>query len=365
MCSVLIPLLAVWGICHARPVQDASVSLDSINPSMWFPLGYFPILENASGSLGLPIRPETSQHLIVEPRFDGRRGISFKRGLLVMSLAVEAYWEWKNDDTRPIARPTIRRALVPFQDFVYREVPSGIQGTSMNPLALGITYCSVLSYVSTQDITSGALTASITHRAARGIEALVGRVEIFNQPQQLYPKSSRSPALIKNLEETFWENTTLSHVLQPGNHSILQAGNQQNASLQITPDEMELRWFGCMREFLFYVFGEPRTDLVTDKLPTPSPGAKSYRIYRQKGDQRVEDYLEILIFPAAATLELRFQELMEEVLIWGAGVTLGEPYSTGGIILRERVNMAYVRIIINGKVPGGGVPGGAANIATA
>lgn len=261
-----------------------------------------------------------------------------------MSLAVEIYWEWKDDANLPITRPTLRRAEVPFQDIIYRAVPDNTPGFPMTPVGLGLAYRWIMSYVLREDVSSGAITASIRYDAGSSLKP-VGRVEIFHQPIQNNPAASGTPTLVENLEKTLWANTTFKSVLQPG--------VRQDTGLQITPDEMELRWFGCMREFFFYAFWQPKHRLVTDILPVPSPGAKSYRLYRQKGDHRAEDYIEILLFPDAVILALTFQRVVEEVLIWGAGVSLGGAYSTGGFIQHGGINLAYVRIMIDGQVPRG------------
>lgn len=344
MYSILIPFLSVWSVCHARPARDAPTPMDQTNPLDGFLQDYLPTLRNVSGHLGLPVRPEASPYLKVEGSFDGRRGIPFPRGALVMSLAVEIYWEWKDDANLPITRPTLRRAEVPFQDIIYRAVPDNTPGFPMTPVGLGLAYDWILAYVLREDISSGAIMASIRYDARSSVKS-IGRVEIFHQPIQDHPAASGTLPLVENLEKTLWANTSFKSVLQPG--------VQQDTGLQITPDDMELRWFGCMREFFFYAFWQPKHRLVTDILPVPSPSAKSYRLYRQKGEHRAEDYIEILLFPAAATLALTFQSVVEEVLIWGAGVSLGGAYSTGGFIQHGGINLAYVRIMIDGQVPGG------------
>lgn len=354
MYSILIPFLSVWAVCHARPAYDAPTPLDRTNSSNGFPQEYLPTLRNVSGNLELPVRPESSPYVRVEGRFDGRRGIPFHRGALVMSLAVEIYWEWKDDANLPVTRPTMRRAEVPFQDLIYRAVPANTPGALMTPVGLGLAYRWILSYVLREDISSGAITASIRYDAGSSVKP-VGRVEIYHQPIQNNPAASGTPALVDNLEKTLWANTTFKSVLQPG--------VQQDTGLQITPDEMELRWFGCICEFFFYAFWQPKHRLVTDILPVPSPGAESYRLYRQQGDHRAEDYVEVLLFPAAATLALTFQRVVEEVLIWGAGVSLGGAYSTGAFIQHGGINLAYVRIMIDGQVPRGNQPG-AGSVAT-
>ncbi|KAL8655209.1 MAG: hypothetical protein Q9226_003138 [Calogaya cf. arnoldii] len=297
MHSILVSLLTVWGVCHARPAQDPPIPQDSIKTSSGFPRQYFPSLQNASSNLELPIQPELEPAIHVDVRF-ARGEIPFKRGPLVMSLAVEAYWEWREQGNQMV-KSFVRRAEVPFQDFVYKGFPGGTTGHPMTPVTLGIAYTRMLSYGLSQEIPSGALYASIRYFIPGGAIKQIGQVEIYNQPDQPSTESSRTPALTENLGKKFWSNTSFSHASQPGNGQI--------SNLQITPKEMETRWFGCIREFIFFIFQQQKTNYVTVIFPTSLTASTTYSLNCQKGRRPAVDYLQITFASTRVTLGLSFR----------------------------------------------------------
>ncbi|KAL8851903.1 MAG: hypothetical protein Q9221_003226 [Calogaya cf. arnoldii] len=343
MYSIILSLLAVWAVCHARPAQDPAIPLDLIKTSSGFPRQYLQSLQNVSGNLDLPIEPHLEPAIHVDVRF-ARGGIPFRQGSLVMSLAVEAYWQWR-EESNPMVSGFERRAEVPFQDFVYKGFPGGTIGYPMTPVTLGITYTTMLSEVLIQEIPSGTLYASTRYQAAGGTVKQIGQVEVYNQPNQPSTESPRTPALSEHLEKKFWSNKTFTHTLQPGSGQI--------SNLQITPNEMETRWFSCIREILFFIFQQRKTEQVGLKFHTSLTAPTTYSLNCQKGRRPPVDSLQITFAPTIATLSLTFKTLAEEILVWGAAVTLGQPYGDTAILRdRDGTPIAVLKITIGGVVSG-------------
>ncbi|KAL8855468.1 MAG: hypothetical protein Q9178_007879 [Gyalolechia marmorata] len=346
MHSIFIPFWAVLGLCAARPAQDASAPSVSGSTSSGFPREYLPIFQNASDSLKLPFLPGWEDRIKIDPSFVSSREIAFKRGQLVMSLAVKAYQEWRDEANIPIHSAT-RRAEAPFQDFLYSLSPTTpIAGVWLTPLSLGIGYCWIMTWVlHVQDISSGSLTSSI-YQHHLGAFRNIGRVEIFNQSEQTDSASSNMLPLFQILEKTFWANTTLNSVLKPG--------NQQSSALQVTSDELERRWFGCLSRVLFRMLERPKTDLVVEELPSdaPSDPERQVKTYVFKETDDPKDYLVLAMYPEFATQRLTWERLVEQLLLWGAKVSFDHLYKSIAILQDGDTIIATMRMLIDVHVSG-------------
>lgn len=351
MYCVLVGCLAVLSVCAARPAQDATTSLDS-NPSMGFPIDYLPttaILQNSSGTLGLPINPNHERDLTVRPGWTGTSTSLPERAELVMSLAIEIYWYWKMDHNTLIARLSRRRGEAPFQNFWYRITPLTHLGTSLTTQKLGIAYCWVLAYAVNQDITSADLMAQINENG----HGMIGSIDITNVPvRDSNTAASTFQTSMKALVRSFWANETFNSVLMPGS---------RNGALQMLPEEMERRWFGCLDAMLLYVIQHPTSGLVATNLPPTPPGPSSsppsstYRFWRVPRDTSIKDYIDVIMYVPAATQFMTWKVLAEELLIMGSGVALGQPYSTMGFVRDGTTVLAMLKITVDGGAVGGDV----------
>ena len=345
MHSIFIPFWAVLGLCAARPAQVAPAPSVSGSTSSGFHREYLPIFQNTSDGLKLPFGPGWEHRITVNPSFISSRENAFKRGQLVMSLAVKAYQEWKDEANYPFNSATRQRAEPPFQDFVYSLSPNlPIAGVWLAPLSLGIAYCWIMTWVlQVEDISSGFLMSSI-YQHHLGAFRNIGRVEIFNQSDQTDSASSNMLPLFQTLEKTFWANTTLNSVLKPG--------NQQSSAVQVTSDELERRWFDCLRRVLLQMLERPKFDLVVEELPSDAPSdperhVKTYK-FRESDDSK--DYLVLVMFPEFATQRLTWESLVEQLLLWGAKVSFDHLYDTIAILNDGDTVIATMRIIIGGQV---------------
>ncbi|KAL8916903.1 MAG: hypothetical protein Q9172_006053 [Xanthocarpia lactea] len=346
MHMIFIPFWAVLSLCAARPAQDASAPSVPGSTSSGFPREYLPFVQNTSDSLKLPFLPGWEHRIKIEPSFISSRKIAFKRGQLVMSLAVKAYQEWRDEANIPIHSAT-RRAEAPFQDFVYSLFPtSPIAGVWLAPLSLGIAYCWIMTWVlQVEEISSGSLTSSI-YQHHLGAFRNIGRVGIFNQSDQTDSASSNMLPLLQTLEKTFWANTTLKSILKPG--------NQQSSTLQVTSDELERRWFNCLRRALFRMLEHPKTDLVVEELPTdaPSDPERHVNAYAFKETDDSKDYLVLVMYPEFATQRLTWERLVEQLLLWGTKVSFDHLYQSIAILQDGNTIIVTMRIIIEGQVDG-------------
>ncbi|KAL8905366.1 MAG: hypothetical protein Q9171_006696 [Xanthocarpia ochracea] len=347
MYGIFIPFWAVLGLCAARPAQDASAPSVSGSTSSGFPREYLPISQNASASLELPFAPGWEHRIKVNPSFIGSGENAFKRGQLVMSLAVKAYQEWRDEANYPVHSATMQRAEALFQDFVYTLSPNlPIAGVWLAPFSLGIAYCWILTWVlRVEDISSGFLTSPI-YQDHLGAFRNIGRVEIFNQSDQSDSASSKVLPLFQNLEKTFWANTTLNSVLKPG--------NQESSALKITWDELERRWFDCLRRVLLHILQRPKSDLVVEELPSdiPSDPERHVKTYEFKETHDSKDFLVLVMYPEFATQRLTWEGLVEQLLLWGTKVSFDHLYKSIAILQDGNTIIVTMRITIDGQLSG-------------
>ncbi|KAL8665337.1 MAG: hypothetical protein Q9168_007728 [Polycauliona sp. 1 TL-2023] len=265
---------------------------------------------------------------------------------------------WLDAVNLHITRPVMNRAEPPFQDFIYRMVPANTEIAPMTPVVIGIMNLYMMSFILNKDISSGSIFSLITLKLGAAVWP-IGQVEIYNQPLQpggrQAPGTPNATRAGRTLEQTFWANTSLSHVsLQPNNLSVSQPSNESKPGLQITPKEMERRFFYCIREFFLFIFASAKADRVTSRLPSSSTGPKRYAFYRD-GAHSGRDSLQVTVYDTPATQRLTFQELAEEVLVWGTRVSGDESYSTAAVVKRGDVQMVILRVVIEGEGPAGGV----------
>lgn len=256
-----------------------------------------------------------------------------------MSLAIEIYWYWRDEDNTPVTHPIVRQGLVPFQSLQYLIQPANNPETSLTPYKLGIACLWVMSYVLVQDISSGLVTAQISEKR----HGLVGSIAISNLAQaDGNAASSTTPPFDKELQRAFWPNGTLNSILRQGN---------QGAALR-TGSDRERRWFATLSEMLQYIIKHSQFDLVVNTLPpapkTPSSSGSSitYRFWRVPRDPRVKDYVDVTIHMAAVIHYLRWKQLVEELLILGSGVALGYSYSTVGYVRAANTVLAIIKITV-------------------
>ncbi|CAL8583250.1 hypothetical protein XPA_008880 [Xanthoria parietina] len=351
MYCILVGCFAVLSVCVARPAQVATASLVS-HPSTGFPIDYLPataVLQNSSGALELPTNPNHERDLTVRSSWTGLRTSLPKRPELVMSLAIEIYWYWRMDHNTGVTRSSRSRGEAPFENFWYSITPVTRLGTSLTTLKLGIAYCWVLVYAINEDVTSRDLVAQINENP----HGMIGSILVTTSPRQ---DSSTAPSMLQSslkvLERSFWANETLNSLLMPGS---------PKATLQMLPEEMERRWFGCLDVLLMYIIQHPTSDVVANDLPpvpsTPSsnPLSSTYRFWRVPRDRSIQDYIDVTVYVPAATRFMTWKVLAEELLIMGSGVALGYPYSTTGFVRDGTTVLAMLKITVDGGALGGDV----------
>ncbi|KAL8766795.1 MAG: hypothetical protein Q9209_006534 [Squamulea sp. 1 TL-2023] len=336
----LVAFLAVLSVCAARPAPDTAGSLESISPSIGFPIDFVPspaVLQNASGNLELPINPHLERAITVVSGWTGTSTFLPKRADLAMSLAIEIYWYWRLDDNSPITRTFIGPGFAPFDQFWYRITPIMRTGSFLTPRKLGVASCWMLAYVVSHDITSTQIQARINENA----HGSIGTVDIIDVPGA----ASMAQSSIMALERTFRANETFNSVLQPGD---------QNSALRITPDEMERRWFGCIYKMLLFIVEHPISDLVAITLPlepldpSSSPPSKTYRFRCVPHDPRIRDYVDVTLYVAAVTRFVTWKLLADELLLLGSGVALGQPYSTAAFVRDGIAILAQLKVTVDG-----------------
>ncbi|KAL8672551.1 MAG: hypothetical protein Q9168_002987 [Polycauliona sp. 1 TL-2023] len=345
MYSFLLACLAVLRVCAARPAQDAAGQLGS-NPSTGFPIEDIPtpaVLQNASGTLQLPLNPNHERYLSVRSRWKPTSTSSPNRARLAMSLAIEIYWYWRMDHDPFITQLSRRQGEAPFEEFWYQVTPDASLGTSLTTRKLGIAYCWVLAYVvGLQEVASADLTAQIDEVGRR-----IGSIDITSiTVRENSTAASMFQPSYNALERLFWANETFNSVLSPGSPID---------TLQMLPADMERRWFGCVNAMLGYIIQHPTSGLVaTDLPPTPSsPTPKTYRFWRFPRDPRIQDYLEVTVFVPAATRFMTWKTLAEELLLMGSAVALGHAYDYIGTVRDGTTVLAMLKITVNGGAVGG------------
>ncbi|KAI4239900.1 MAG: hypothetical protein L6R40_005452 [Gallowayella cf. fulva] len=306
---------------------------------MGFSISLLQDSQNTSSHLELPIDPNTPS-LEVDIAMSRNPGSRPSRGVLVMSIAVETYWWWRDFGNHRISRATTRRGEAPFDTFVFQQTPSAPRNW-VAPLQLGIGYAKVLMYVcSVDEITSGHITASIKNPQAYPHD-LIDTLEIKYYPR-VGSASAKPPNGTQALEQTIWANETFNSILRPGNPSSV---------LRMTWEELDDRWIRTLRQLLFYLFEQSTTDLVAEKLQPTSGSQPPHRFWRVPNDHSILDFVEVSIFTEAVEQRLTFRTLLEEVLLWGSEVVLVAEYDKVGVLRKGDLILASMVMTINGGQP--------------
>ncbi|KAI4247274.1 MAG: hypothetical protein L6R40_001617 [Gallowayella cf. fulva] len=304
--------------------------------------------KNSTDELRLPLDPNHTPNLRTQVHLDPTRAIAPAGGKLVMSLATEIYWYWRDTANAAITE-IAQKARPPFENFVYTEAPSQVPGTVLTPYKLGIACAWILDSIVKADVWPGYAVAEIT--AWHGSrEFMVGSLSVINQP------ATKSAPNTKELAESFSLNKT-------DNSSAVQPKRKASA-VGVPDNDIERRWFKCLTGVLLYIVKHNDFGLVTDDLPGPEPGRTSanYKIPCAPESKTIKDKMSISIYAATAShgsRQLMWIRFLEELLMLGSEVALeGRRWDTKGIVRADdRITvLAAFGIKIEGEEHGGDGP---------
>lgn len=282
----------------------------------------------------LPISPTYGSNLLVYPSLSHRIGIPPHRSELAMTLALSAHHYWLDYPNTPLAHRREYRGNPPFSQFQHVVIPAFIPSAPLTPVKLGIAYCRMLLYVLTpeREISSGLLTARLVKEVGGG---MIGIVSVENKPEAGNSTSSKAS---KAFEEMSGANQMLNSTLQPG---------EKASAIQLSDDETQRRWFGCLARMLFGFLVKSPAGRVADTLPSRELPFKVYRFLCVPTDPRVGDFIDLNLYPAAARYALSWQQLTEELLVLGSAVALGHPGSTTGTVREENTVLATLKLTVD------------------
>ncbi|KAL8717608.1 MAG: hypothetical protein Q9225_005162 [Loekoesia sp. 1 TL-2023] len=337
MYHVVAGLLAALRVCAAGPVHGKpSGVLDAGNPSKGFPAQDIPAAAvplDLAGNFSLPLRPDTERGIQTRVRTDLRPGIPPRGGELVVSIAIEIYWYWRDNDNRAINHLISKRGEVPFENFQYIINPYLDPRAILTPYKLGIAYCWILNGVLIHTNTwPGYIVASVSDTVDH---RLVGFLSIENQARASDAASSAVPN-DKNLEKALWVNETFNAVTQPGHALAVQSPN----------NVIERRWFKCLAAMLMYVIANPTTAFMAEKLP-PHSSDTTYRFDCNPRPTTIRDQIHVTIFAAAVHNRLTWKVLAEELLVFGSSVARGNSWDTVSVVREGFTTLASLRIRVD------------------
>ena len=338
MQHVVVGFLAILSICAARPVQDeAPASLESGSPSLGFlprdlPSAAAAIPLSSAGNLTFPLNPQDEHGIGTRYSTDSRRGFPPKGGELVMSLAIEIYWYWRDTSNVPIEHQISRYGEAPFRNFVYIIAPATNPRAILNPYKVGIGYCWTLINVLMH---GSAWPSHITNYIYNRLDGrTVGTLSVENRGRAGDSGSSVAPNS-KQLERIFWPNSTFNSISLPGHSSVLKGTNYAT---------VERRWFGCLASMLMLIIVQPMNNLVTEMLQPGRHGVTFHYACTLQGTSTTKrDMIHITVYAAAASKRLTWKVLVEELLLFGSGVALGNPYESSGAVKDGDTLLAVIK----------------------
>lgn len=165
----------------------------------------------------------------------------------------------------------------------------------------------------------------------------VGFLSIENRARASDTASSAVP-YDKRLEEALWPNGTFNAVTQSG-HAL---------AVKTPSNNMERRWFTCLTTMLMYIIANPTTALVADTLP-PHSSSATYHFDCNPRPPTTTDKIIVTIFAAAAHHRLTWKVLVEELLIFGASVSMGYSWDTTGAVWNGGILLATLKVSVEGS----------------
>lgn len=307
-------------------------------PSHYLPNSALMLTPAANASnLDLPLDPKNTPGLKTVLHTDPSKGSLPKGGQLLMSIAVDIYWYWRDTHNTAIVHPFSERRA-PFQSFVNIVHPSNIPGAVLTPFRLGIAYCWILNDVLAADPWPAYVIAETTEYPTG---TRLGIVSIEHTGASLLAPYD------KEMERIFWGNKTFNSIMQ-------QSGSNRGRAMALrVPQNIERRWFECLSKFLFYIIKNPQDSLVTDKFPAPTTHRTSFECH-----PRLADKLFLTVYVDAMSPSRRFtwRLLAEGLLVFGAGVSMGYDWDFVAFVQDGEAVLAALQIWIGGEegVPGSG-----------
>ncbi|KAL8809551.1 MAG: hypothetical protein Q9223_003024 [Gallowayella weberi] len=291
-------------------------------PRLWNPTGN----SSSVADLELPLDPNNTPGLRTVVQVYPGPWARPKRSELVMSLATEIYWYWRDTANRPIDVNT-NSQRPPFQKFLYNLRPSHVPGALFTPFRAGITCFRILAAVLARDLLTGHIVAETSLIPA---DKSIGTLYVTNTGSAHLPDSSVAATQIKELENGFWSNETYNFLLIHLEHNT--------SAMEVLDNVMERRYFKCLSEGFADIIRRPTFGLVTDLLPSPSfpltPINYNLRCNTGPATFLSRDKIIITIYPLTPLQRQAFMwiKLAEELLVLGTSVSLGYHMDSIGII---------------------------------